>query len=176
MLGAVGLLSRAAGLRCYRHRLYIFGSFLQKSQGNIRIKPRPRATQVRFRKRIAETPQKSLASAPCRRLPSPAMKKRKTAGTLGRPRNESGLRNGWQGRALRVRRLKSTYPTATLLAARVGVSQGTVSRWERGRSEPNPTQLAKLAKVLRCKPGDFGRVPKSKADRALLAGMYGTRV
>ncbi len=103
------------------------------------------------------------------------MKKRKKAGTLGRPRNESGLRNGWVGRALRIRRLKSTYQTAALLAVRVGVAPSAISRWEWGKAEPNPAQLAKLAKVLRCKPGDFGRVPKSKADRVLLAGTYRTR-
>ncbi len=103
------------------------------------------------------------------------MKKRKKAGTPGRPRNESGLRSGWQGRALRVRRFKSTYQTAALLAARVGVSQGTLSRWEWDKSEPNPKQLARLAKVLRCSKGAFAMKPRSKADRMLLAGTYRTR-
>lgn len=132
--------------------MYVFAKELQKLPRNCWRSPAPLATV-------------------------PAMNKRKKAGTAGRPRNDSGLGgNGWQGRALRVRRLKSQrYSTAVELAAAVGVAPAAISRWEWDRSEPNPKQLAKLAKVLKCKPSAFALKPRAKADRALLHGTYRKR-
>ena len=41
------------------------------------------------------------------------------------------------------------------IAEILGVSQMAVSKWELGQSAPRVSMLPRIAKVLRCKVGDF---------------------
>ena len=41
------------------------------------------------------------------------------------------------------------------LAALVGVSQGTISLWERGTIRPRKKHMAKLVEVLQCEENDL---------------------
>lgn len=55
---------------------------------------------------------------------------------------------------LREQREKKQY-SQEALAAKIGVTQNTVSQWETGARRPNVDMLVKLARVLGCTPNDI---------------------
>jgi transcriptional regulator with XRE-family HTH domain len=56
----------------------------------------------------------------------------------------------------RLRRLREGRGESQLQVANaVGTDPGTVSRWERGKADPQLSQLLKLAKHFRVKPGQL---------------------
>jgi transcriptional regulator with XRE-family HTH domain len=63
----------------------------------------------------------------------------------------------FQAVRLRERRL-SLNLRPEQVALSVGRSSETIGLWERGKVLPNPDQLATLAEVLHCAPGDFFEV------------------
>jgi transcriptional regulator with XRE-family HTH domain len=65
----------------------------------------------------------------------------------------------FQAARLRERRQALDLPPEHIALA-VGRSSETVGMWERGNVLPNPNQLATLAELLHCAPGDFFEVEK----------------
>jgi transcriptional regulator with XRE-family HTH domain len=51
------------------------------------------------------------------------------------------------------------------LAAAVGVSEHTISRWERGETVPSLAHLAPLCRTLRVKPSVFIDLPLRNLER-----------
>ncbi len=61
--------------------------------------------------------------------------------------------------------------TQAELAARLGVSQRTVSRWEQGRHAPNADEILKMARIFNC-TSDY-LLGLTDERRAVRAGLHG---
>lgn len=66
------------------------------------------------------------------------------------------------GRAIKAQRQLLGMSQDTL-AQLVGVTQGTVSRWERGQSQPEHRLIPKISKELGAAPGVLFRYPQAVA-------------
>ena len=78
---------------------------------------------------------------------------------IGRPANNPGLRRGWIGEALRIRRRMAGWSLDELSDA-LGVSASTVSRWETDHNEPDPTAVKALCTFFDCPSSAFTKKPK----------------
>lgn len=54
--------------------------------------------------------------------------------------------------------------TQNELAALIGVTDGAISQWEKGRSKPSAEPLLKMAEVFQCMPADLLKSTKLSAD------------
>lgn len=81
---------------------------------------------------------------------------RRRAQDMGRPPKRAEG-NSWEARLARKiqdRRIAANL-TQPELADALGTTQGAVSRWERGEHQPSVKQLAQLASLFGCEPGDL---------------------
>lgn len=61
--------------------------------------------------------------------------------------------------------------TQAQLAQRIGVTDMTISRWERGTALLNTAVMAAIAEVLKIEPADLYRHPDKPSADALLRGQ-----
>ena len=54
--------------------------------------------------------------------------------------------------------------TQEQLASQIGVTNGAVSQWEKGRSKPGTGPLLKMSKVFRCEPEELLEVENLNPD------------
>lgn len=69
--------------------------------------------------------------------------------------------NRWFGKRLRAMRISAGYESAREFAAMIGVAENTLTRWERGETQPNLQTLLRICQILQTTPNEIlvGRVP-----------------
>ncbi len=89
---------------------------------------------------------------------------------------------GTSGLAARIKAARTSLGmTQAKFAAFLGVTQGLVSRWERGLIEPRQDIIARLAEVSSVSAGDFhygksGKAGGGSASKADMTGVAGKRL
>jgi len=86
---------------------------------------------------------------------------------------------GNSGLAARIKAARTSLGmTQAKFAAFLGVTQGLISRWERGLIEPRQDIIARLAEVSSVSAGDFhyGKAGGGSASEADMTGVVGKRL